>query len=352
MLSHNPEGDIDISWAEEFFSRSLAAIQAARESNIDSEEVSSFLESRLRGIAEKVGDDRAKWQSIVKSGIPLNSDLIIEGRISELLTITSAYVEAERSVENRIKLLIDIEDLINDLPVLLEDGNFFNGENIDRIRELWLIGAANAEVFKLEGGTATVTKLYSFSLPWVLNGIAKKMRNLEREEEATLVEELSILVEAGLPTILKVKIYQAGIRSRVYAGEIGDLFQEQDETRSISNFRKELINNLAFYKDLVSDVAGEWLDLLSRNAERRHTKVKRVGPFTYGKVHQKTSVLLAKSIEGKQFLVSPDLKYIGKDGGNVDFTAINNIPGIEFRYSKKHEEWRMINHNPYVQVDR
>jgi hypothetical protein len=350
LLSHNPEGAIDVSWAEDFFSKSLAAIQSAREANISGEQVVRFLESRISSIAERVGDDRNKWRSIVKSGIPLNSDLLIEERMPDLLEATRAYLDEDRSVENRIGLLTDLEALINDLPVLIEDDNYFDGEDIDQIRELWLKGAPNTQIFALEQGNATVTKLYAFSLPWVLNGIAKKMRNLECEEEATLVEELAILVEAGLPTILNVKIYQAGIRSRFYACEIGEIFNRDDENRSISSLRKELVNDADAFKLLVSETAGEWLDLLSRNAQRRHTRVKRIS-FTYGEVHKKTRTLIARTINGQQYLLSPDLSYTAQDTGDVDFSSVNNIPGIEFRYSNVHKEWRMYNDNPYIEIE-
>lgn len=352
LLNHNPFGEVDISWIEEFFSCSLAAIQAARERGLTSQEVTHFLQSRIEGIIETVGNDRNRWHSIVKSGIPMKSNLMLEDRLSEILEVVGNYVESGRTVEDKIELLGVIESIISDLPVLLEDGNFFVGPQIDRIRELWLKGVSNSEIFKLEVGMETVTRLYAFSLPWVLNGIAKKMRNLDWEEEAEVVEELAVLVEAGLPSILKVKIYQAGIRSRVCAGEIGDLFNDDDHERSISGFRRELIENRDYYKDLVSDVAGEWLDLLSRNADRRRIKVRKVGPFNFGNVHKQTTTLLAKSINGKQFLMSSDLKFIWDGKGDVDFTSVNNIPGIEFRYSKRHNDWRMKNINPYVQVER
>lgn len=351
LLSHNPEGDIDVTWAEVFFARSLAAIQAAKEQRLTTDQVARFLRFRIVGIATKVGTDRSKWQSIVKSGIPLNSDLMLEDRLSDLLNIAEKYKDIDRTIENRIALLIEIEGLIKELPVLLETDNYLAGPAIDQIRSLWLTGASNNEIFKLENGMNTVTKLYAFSLPWVLNGIAKKMRNLEREEEAGLIEELSILVEAGLPSILKVKIYQAGIRSRVYAGEISVLFNEDEQVRSISSFRKDLIRNIDLYKSLVSDMAAEWLDLLSHNADRRHIVVNQFNSFVFDKTLTKAGILLPKKVGEKQYLVSPDLTFVYKvPDDSIDFSSVCNIPGIQFEYSDTVNEWVMVNNNPYVQI--
>ena len=51
--------------------------------------------------------------------------------------------------------------------------------------------------------------------------------------------------------------------------------------------------------------------------------------------------MLARSINGEQYLISPDFKYIYKGGGNLDFSEVNNVSGIEFRYKNNDKEWKM-----------
>ena len=349
LLEHNPEGDLDIAWTEAFFSRSLAVIQAANETAISQNNVLQFLNSRVAGIFEKVGADRTKWSSIVKSGIPLNSDLILEDRLDGIIEIVQHFEGADPSVDNYITLLKALENEIIDLPVIVAESSALNGLNIDLIREQWLRGVPISAILKLEMGLETITKLYTFILPWVLNGIAKKIRNRYLEEEAEWVENLAILVEAGLPSLLKVKVYQAGIRSRVAADEIGNVLEQQGTDGNMSSLKRELILNAGQYTELVSEISGEWLDLMSNRADRKLTKVKRV-TFTFEIAVEHTKVLLARSINGEQYLISPDFKYIYKGGGNLDFSEVNNVSGIEFRYKKKDKEWKMYNSNPYWKI--
>lgn len=68
-----------------------------------------------------------------------------------------------------------------------------------------------SDIVQHENAVNIVTQHYSFNMPWVLNGISKKMKKQNLIEEADTIEELAILVELGLPNIKSVKIYQAGI---------------------------------------------------------------------------------------------------------------------------------------------
>ena len=205
LLVNNPEGPLDVSWTEAFFSRSLAAIQASKSQNISADQVAEFLKARVEGIAEKVGTNRNKWFAIVQSGLPLNSDLMLEEKLPELIGIVQGYLLKDDAIESKITMLRDIEEVIRDVNVFSDDRGLFTVEHLDTIRTLWLTGTPISGIINLEDGLDVITKLYTFSLPWVLNGISKKLRNRELEEEAGVVEELAILVEAGLPSIEKVK---------------------------------------------------------------------------------------------------------------------------------------------------
>ncbi|MGF7232368.1 DEAD/DEAH box helicase [Arachidicoccus sp.] len=352
LLVNNPDGPVDVSWTENFFRRSLAAIQADKSETISAQQVAEFLTARVEGIAEKVGANRNKWFAIVQSGLPLNSDLSLEEKLPVLTGIVQAYLLNDESIATKINMLRDIEEEIRDVNVFADDRGLFTSDDIDAIRTRWLTGTPISGILSLDHALDVITKLYTFSLPWVLNGISKKLLNHEFEAEAEAVEELAILVEAGLPSIEKVKIYQAGIRSRAAANELGDLLDGDFVGRSISEYKRELVNNKDNYDCLVSASTGEWLDTLSRNAKSKKTIIKAIPNFTFDDVHERTRILVAKKINGKQYLMSPDRRVIQEDNGNIDFSEVNELPGITFIYSRKNEIWRMKNDNPYVQVNK
>lgn len=349
---NNPTGEIDISWSESFFATSLASIQAENERSISAGEVSDFLQARIRGILEKVGDDREKWNMIVRSGLPLNTDLIIEERLDAIIDLVQESFKNDFSiVETKIELLSSLEAILEDLPILVENGSTVQSISKDEIRTKWLNGASLSQILPLENATVIITKLYTFNLPWILNGIAKKMRILELDEEAETIEELSILVEAGLPSLKKVKIYQAGIRSRSAANELGEQFEDEDWDKSIYSYKRDLIANEDEYKMFASANTVEWLELLIRVTTRRDIKVTKVPSFKFGDIYMSTSTLVARQINGIQYLMSPDLQVIEDvSAGDIDFTPVNDIPGIEFIYNDFTELWEMQVHNPYVHL--
>ncbi len=349
---NNPTGEIDLSWSESFFAGSLASIQAENERSISADQVSEFLGARIKGIIGKVGEDRDTWNMIARSGLPLNTDLIIEERLDTIIgLVQGTFLRDFSNVQTKIDLLAALETLLQDLPVLVENGSIVQSASKDEIRSKWLVGIPLSEILPLENATTIITKLYTFNLPWILNGIAKKMRVLELDEEAERIEELSILVEAGLPSLKKVKIYQAGIRSRSAADELGEQFEDDDWDKSVYSYKRDLITGADGYKLMATAHTIEWLELLVRATTRRDIKVKKVPSFTFDEVNLNTSTLIARQINGVQYLMSLDLQVI-EDVSNstIDFTPANDIPGIEFIYNDFDELWEMHVHNPYVHL--
>jgi replicative superfamily II helicase len=334
-------------WTDAYFRSSLAYIQAEQSKNITGEQVIHFLKARTKGIVAKVGGDREKWKSIIKSGIPLNSDLQIEDKLEQIIIFIQNYLFDEINIDNKINLLKDIENEINDINVLSDD--FIKSKDKDEIREKWLKAIPLSEIATLDQATSIVTKYYSYSLPWVLNGISKKLKSRELNLESETIEELSILVELGLPNLVSVKIYQSGIRSRSSANEISGLFDYELWDKSIKFYKNDLIDNMEIYKDLVSDGASKWLVLLSKFSKREITILKSIPDFTFGNNHNYTKRLIAKEINGKQYLTSPDFKIIEDISvSNIDFSSVNNVIGVFFDYDENDETWKMTNLNPYL----
>jgi len=346
----NSTDNNNYDWADDYFSSSLAYIQAEKSDEITGEEVIQFLKARTKGIITKVGDDREKWKSIIKSGIPLNSDLQIEDKLDGLISIIQEYLSNEISIDTKIKLLKDIENEINDINVLSDE--FIESANQDEIRERWLKAIPLSEIAPLDQATSIVTKYYSYSLPWVLNGISKKLKNKELVEEAETIEELSILVELGLPNLVSVKIYQSGIRSRSSANEISGLYDDELWDKSIKFYKNDLIRNIDKYQASLSSEAYQWIVLLSKFSKRETIVLKPISNFTFGDNHNLTNRLAAKKINGKQYLISPDFKVIEDIGkSDIDFSSVNDVNGVFFDYDEKDELWKMTNLNPYLKFE-
>jgi len=339
--------DNNFDWTDDYFRNSLAYIQAEQSEEITGKEVIQFLKARTKGIITKVGDDREKWNSIIKSGIPLNSDLQIENKLDLLINIIQQYISNEINIDTKIKLLKDIENEINDINVLSDE--FIESVNQDEIRERWLKAIPLSEIAPLAQATSIVTKYYSYSLPWVLNGISKKLKSKELVEEAETIEELSILVELGLPNLVSVKIYQSGIRSRSSANEISGLYDDELWDKSIKFYKNDLIRNIEEYQALLSSEAYQWLVLLSKFSKRETIVLKPISNFTFGDNHNLTYRLAAKKINGKQYLISPDFKVIEDiSDSDIDFSSVNDVIGVYFDYDEDDEVWKMINLNPYL----
>jgi hypothetical protein len=177
------------------------------------------------------------------------------------------------------------------------------------------------------------------------------MRARNQEEHADVIEELSILVETGLPSIEKVKIYQSGIRSRAAANELGDLMADSLLNQSIFVIKKELIRNANSYLPKVTETTAEWVEMLQRCSSRASTKISIIESFKFGDTHKKTDTLIAKIIGGRKYLLSPDLRFTYEGWGDVDFTPVIDLPGIEFVYNNKTKHWEMINNNPYLEAE-
>ncbi|SFT71667.1 DEAD/DEAH box helicase [Algoriphagus locisalis] len=339
--------DNNFDWTDDYFRSSLAFIQAEQTEGITGNEVIQFLKARTKGIITKVGDDREKWNSIIKSGIPLNSDLQIEDKLDLLIYIIREYLSNEINIDTKIKLLKDIEDEINEINVLSNE--LIESTNRAEIRERWLKAIPLAEIASLDHATSIVTKYYSYSLPWVLNGISKKLKNRELVEEAETIEELSILAELGLPNLVSVKIYQSGVRSRSSAYEISGLYDEELWDKSIKFYKNDLIKNIEEYQPSLSPEAHQWLVLLSKFSKRETTVLKPISNFTFGDQHNYTKRLVAKIINGKQYLISLDFKIIEDvSESDIDFSSVNDTIGVYFDFDEEDEVWKMTNLNPYL----
>lgn len=346
------ESNPDYEWIESFFRDSLACIQLKNKDILSENEFVFFVKARVKGIVNRIGTDHNKWNTIINSGIPLNSDLFLEDKLSEIIDILEEYRDDEKSTDIKIAIVQKIVKAIHDVPILEENKNEITHENFDNVTSLWVNAEPMSSLMEFELSEKIISDVFSYKLPWLLNGIAKKFRNLDLEDEAELIEETALLIETGFPHLKAIKIYQAGIRSRIYANEISDLFEDIGWEKSVKEYRAEILSKKEFIKENISEKCGEWIDLLSNISNTRSIKVPKITDFKLGDAHKSTNILIAKEIDGKQYLRSPDLSFIHDDSeGEIDFSGINNVSGIVFIYDDNEEVWKMQVENPYITVN-
>ncbi len=346
---------LDISWVEDFFRKSLAYVQLQNnpDEDIEVDHIISFVQARVKGIIKSVGENILDWQKHIKSGIPLQSDLMLEEVMEEILIVLLEYFEQEdSSVEAKIKLLANIEALINHIPVLQED--YLKSKDLNEIRWLWLSGESMTKIKLLEDAHQIINKHYSFQLPWVLNGIAKKLEAMEYEDDAKLLQELAILSETGLPNLMSVKIYQAGIRSRESAIEISDSFGGDSWDKGIQYYKNMILENAQKLKILLSETTSNWIELFLLYNEKVTKTVNYIEPFAIeGLKHQEELILLPKTINAKEYLVSSDFKVMKpvREVGGLYVSEIIDLDGIFFRNRAVDNLWELIVINPNIYLN-
>ncbi|MGE8555013.1 MAG: DEAD/DEAH box helicase [Chryseobacterium jejuense] len=351
LYNDDIEDNSDYEWIELFFRDSLAFIQLKKTDNLSEHEFISFIKARVRGIVNRIGTNHDKWKSIINSGIPLNSDLFLEDKLFEILHILKEYENDTENISLKINIIQKIVKTIQDVPILEENNHELTDDDFDNITSLWINGEAMSLLMQFDQSEKIISEIFSYKLPWIFNGIAKKLKNLDLEDEAELIEELALLIEIGLPTLNAIKIYQAGIRSRIYANEMSDFFEDSGWEKSIKDYRIEILSNKEFFKNKVSQKCSEWIDILSHASNFKSLEINKIPDFQLEGANKSTTILIAKQIDEKQYLRSPDFSFIHDDSeGDIDFSEVNHLSGVIFIYDKNEDVWKMKIENPYIIV--
>jgi hypothetical protein len=129
-------------------------------------------------------------------------------------------------------------------------------DDVATVRKSWIAGEPLNEIRKIcENSRHIYNKYFSFTIPWALNAIARKLFSIEKIEEATEYEELAVLSELGLPDFLAVKIYLTGIKSRVSATELSRLIPSQYAQENVTVLTSYLIQNAENFKNQCNSTA-------------------------------------------------------------------------------------------------
>lgn len=346
------EDSADVSWVENYFKNSLAYLQILNNNeDITKNEFIQVIKYRIKGIIKSVGEDADNWQKHIGSGIPLQSDLKIEDKLNEIVELISVFIDSEDySIDNKIVLLAEIETLINQIPVLREA--YLANEELHLIRTHWLRGDSMTEIIKIEDAPRIIKEHFSFKLPWVLNGVARKLTNKDHGLASEILQELSILVETGLPNLAAVKIYQAGIRSRSASIEIAELFPADSWQLSINFYKNKLLRNTEKIKSKVSENTIQWIDLFHTYYLKNTKSIENIEPFAIKKLNDWDGQLIPKNINGKGYLISTDFTIIYPIDNikDRDFSEVLNLDGISFYKHSKNKDWVLDNKNPNIEI--
>lgn len=349
MHQHGTTDNYD--WIEDFFTNSLAYIQINSQSNTSKEELVSFFKARTKGIVKKVQDSDVNWQSVIDSGIPLNSNLFLEEKMVDIVDIIREFNVDNLELQDKIDIAVKIFEIISEIPIVEDDISLLKADEFKSILTSWLSAGPYSEICKIAGGEKTVFGLFSYKLPWILNAISKKLRNEELEDEAFVIEELSVLTEIGLPNLVSVKVYRAGLRSRLYAYELGEEIDDAVFDMSVMRCRSYIIRHKEKLRLIVSQTCGKWIELLSHLSRTTSISVMKVNSFNFDGENTDQSILFAKFINGKQYLINGDFSFVHDDSnGKIDFSEVNPHQGIYFEYNREDKVWEMVNDNPYIRV--
>lgn len=337
------------SWIDDYFRNSLAYIQAQNESNITQEEVILFLKARNKAVVRIAGHS-SNWESIVKSGIPLSSSVLIEEHIEEIKEIVQTYNQSEKKITDTIETIKRVESLIQQMPST-SFKHSFEETDVDSVREKWFSGVSLAEIKQINNGQKICVEYFGMTIPWAINAIVRKLYDLSLDDEAEVLENIALFSEIGLPNIFAVKIYLSGIRSRVASLDLSKIINND----LVDVSKRRLFNLIISNQEKISKhwlpVTSEWIAIFE--SEQNHSTrpdIPKVSNFSLKKILKtiESNVLNIKKNEQNVYLCSPDFKTkIAVDStDSLPFSSIGNNMGVCFIYENSTESWTMKLRNP------
>ena len=308
-LNYKKNASVNIdpsSWIDDVFRSSLAYIQAENNKDISQQEVVRFLKSRNKAVMKMAGN-HSKWESIVKSGIPLSSSTVLDNYIERIRAKIALYNGSEKNVNDLIELSKNIEILIQQMPTVSFKHDFDEAE-INKVREKWFNASPLSEITKSKNGQKICVSYFSMTLPWAINAIIRKLYDLKLDEDAKLLEELALYSEIGVPNMDAVKIYLSGIKSRVSALDLSSVLKG-----NLKNINKlKLFNLLSEHKIVVelccSEITNKWVELFNIELSKETVKpILQISDFTLTEA-TKNNLLNVRSFGGEYYLCSPDFQ--------------------------------------------
>lgn len=291
------------------FRASLASIQARHVNDSMSEDdVIEILKKRVIFLLSDCPDSTHR-KAFVSSGLPylcaknLNHDLddwkVALDEASTHNSEPGRYLHLLKWIENWARNNGD--GVITDWP---------DKRNFDEIRQGWLIGTPLFELCEANHEAMRISKnIYGYQLPWLIHAGSQFFRNRD-ESYSECLDVLAALVEFGLPNMIAVNIFLAGVRSRASACELATL--DVKWKNSPAKIRTQLCSS-----DLLSSIHGQisedskcWLNLIEADTRGKSLSVPDFARFTMNKywdqlpkkivVRKHNNSLFLCSIDGRQ----------------------------------------------------
>lgn len=318
------------SWIDDEFRYSLAYIQAEKDGDVSQDEVIEFLKSRNKAVIKMAGDS-VNWESIVKSGIPLSSSTVLDNYIEKIKEIITLYGNSDKSISDLIEFSKSIENLIQQMPTASFKHDY-EDEEINMVRDKWFNAAPLSEITESENGQEICVSYFSMTLPWAINAIVRKLYDLNLDEEAELLEELALYCEIGVPNMDAIKIYLAGIKSRVAALDLSSVLS--DKMKGINKSKLlDLLNKHKIDIELFcSETTLKWVELFDIGLSKEvNQPIAEIVDFTLSK-HAKSEILNVRGFNNKLYLCSPDFedKIEIKSSKDLPFNDVSNNPKVFF----------------------
>lgn len=337
------------AWIDDYFRNSLAYIQAQNESNITQDEVIQFLKARNKAVMRIAGDS-SNWESIVKSGIPLSSSVLIEEHIEEIKEIVQTYNQSEKNMTDTIETIKRVESLIQQMPST-SFKHSFDDTDVDLVREKWFSGISLAEIKQINNGQKICVEYFGMTIPWAINAIVRKLYDLSLDDEAEVLENIALFSEIGLPNIFAVKIYLSGIRSRVASLDLSGIINSDFVDVSKRKLFNLIISNQEKISEYCLPVTSEWITIFE--TEQNHINsidIPKISNFTLNQISEtiESNVLNIRKYEQNVYLCSPDFKtkIAVKSTESLPFSSVGNNMGVCFTYDGLYENWSMELRNP------
>lgn len=346
---------MDLSWIEDTFCKSLAYIQASNvaDNEVSPDKIIAFVKSKVKGILGKLQPDTS-YEHLVMSGLSLQKSIELDDSLNEICLCLFQYRISPKSIDELILLMTNIEEILAKLPSF--ENRYYKLERISEIREAWMKGVPVCEM-NLQGKDEedAVKKYFSYDLPWYLNGIVGMLRNkhidIIDEESISVLSELALLVETGLPDRSAVKIYRSGIRSRSCALEISRLISPHILGDTVSSYRvrAEIVRQSDTWKQL-SENGKQWVEILKEEgALRKNTQIRSISHFCIRNGKGGLDRFKAVIVNNQKYFISLDLdKIMPMKESERDFSQVGKMKGVYFEYNSHTGEYEMNVLNPYL----
>ncbi|MBB6054913.1 DEAD/DEAH box helicase [Tolumonas osonensis] len=327
-------------WIDTVFRNSLAYIQAKEDGDVSQEDIIKFIKSRNQAVLNMAGDYE-NWENMVKSGIPLRSSIALDDYIEPIKDSIKIYNDSEGNPDDLAIFSKSIEELIQKLPTVTFKHHFEEAE-LNQVRLKWFSAIPLSEIAVHENGQDICVSYFSMTLPWAINAITRKLLDLKLNYEAEILEGLALYCEIGVPNMDSVKIYLAGLKSRVAAFDISKVLVGKLTNLNKSTLLTLLKVNALEIEFLCDETTNKWVDTFTMEQEgKTEDELTKISDFVLVDIMPKSHQLNVRSFNDKLYLCNADMneKISITSSDEFPFGTIADNPKVYFENEDSH--WTM-----------